>query len=76
MCTEDKRTINTKDFESKQEFFDTAGQLAIKESKSLGLPITYIDNDEIIKEYSDGKKEVLGSVSPKVKVKEKVVILN
>lgn len=76
MCTEDKRTINTKYFESKQEIFDTAGQLAIKESKSLGLPITYVVNNEIIKEYPDGKKDVLGSVSPKVKVKEKVIILN
>jgi len=49
MCTEDKRTINTKYFESKQEIFDTAGQLAIKEAKSLGLPITYVINNEIIK---------------------------
>ncbi|MDA3937881.1 MAG: hypothetical protein PF693_01040 [Spirochaetia bacterium] len=76
MCTEDKRVINTKYFESKQEIFDTAGQLAITESKTLGLPITYVVNNEIIKEYPDGKKEFLGVVPPKIKVKEMVISLN
>ena len=76
MCTEDRRTINTKYFKAKQEIFDTAGQLAIKESQALGLPITYVVNNEIIKEYPDGKKDVLGRVSPKVKVKDKIIILS
>ncbi len=76
MCTEDRRTINTKYFKAKQEIFDTAGQLAIKESQALGLPITYVVNNKIIKEYPDGKKDILGRVSPKVKVKDKIVILS
>ena len=76
MCSEDRRTINTKYFKAKQEIFDTAGQLAIKESQSLGLPITYVVDNTIIKEYSDGKKDILGSVPPKIKVKNKVIILD
>ena len=76
MCTEDRRTINTKYFKAKQEIFDTAGQLAIKESQALGLPITYVVNNKIIKEYPDGKKDILGRVSPKVKVKDKIIILS
>jgi len=31
-----------------------------------------VENDEIIKEYADGRIEVLGKVKPKVKVEKSV----
>ena len=45
-----------------------AGRRAIAESKALGLAVTFVENDLIIKEYPDGTREVLGTVSPSVQV--------
>jgi hypothetical protein len=42
-----------------------ASERAIRENKALGLPITYLEDGKIIKEYANGTKEVL-------RVKEKV----
>jgi hypothetical protein len=49
-----------------------AGQFAVLETKAAGLPITYVDGITIIKEYSDGRKEVLGTIKPPVHVARKV----
>jgi DUF438 domain-containing protein len=49
-----------------------AGLFAVKAAKDRGLPITYVENDEIIKEYSDGRKEILGRIAPNIKVKKRV----
>jgi hypothetical protein len=52
-----------------------AGLFAVKEAKDRGLPFTYVENNEIIKEYPDGKIEVLGKIKPKVKLTKKIYTL-
>ena len=70
--SEDKRIIGTPRYAPFQRMCNEAGLFAIKEAKDRGLPITYVENDEIIKEYADGRIEILGKVKPKVKVTKKV----
>lgn len=36
-----------------------ASERAIRENKALGLPITYLEDGKIIKEYADGSKEIM-----------------
>ncbi len=53
----------------------TAARKAIIRAKGENLFITYRDGDQIIREYGDGKKEVIGkidSVPLKVKVGESI----
>ncbi len=50
-----------------------AGANAIRASKALDLPITYMQNGEIIKEFSDGTKEII-SPSPAKKATSKKTI--
>jgi hypothetical protein len=69
---EDEQIIGTLRYVTFQQMCREAGLFAIKEAKDRGLPITYVENDEIIKEYADGKIEVLGKVKPKVKVDKSV----
>ena len=52
-----------------KEIGKEVGRRAIAEDKALGLPITFVENELIIKEYSDGRKEVIGKVPPSMKVK-------
>ena len=65
---EDEQIIGTPRYEPFQQMCREAGLFAIKEAKDRGLPITYVENDEIIKEYANGRIEVLGKIKPKVKV--------
>ncbi len=44
------------------------GRRAIAENKALGLPTTFLKDGLIIKEYADGKREILGTVPPGFKV--------
>ena len=67
--SEDKRIIGTCRYAQFQKTCSKAGLLAIKEAQARGLPLTYVENDEIVKEYADGKKEILGRVAPRIKVK-------
>ena len=69
---EDEQIIGTPRYETFQQMCAEAGLFAIKEAKDKGLPITYVENDEIIKEYADGKKEVLGKVKSKIKADKQV----
>jgi len=69
---EDEQIIGTPRYETFQQMCAEAGLFAIKETKDKGLPITYVENDEIIKEYADGKKEVLGKVKSKIKADKQV----
>ncbi len=39
-----------------------SAEIAIAESKALGLPITYQRGTEIIREHADGTIEILGKV--------------
>jgi len=72
---EDKRIIGTPRYEAFQQMCHEAGLFAIKEAKDKGLPITYVENDDIIKEYSDGRTEILGKIKPKVKVTQREYIV-
>ena len=53
-----------------------AGLFAIKEAKDRGLPITYVENEEIVKEYADGRKEILGRIKPRITVRKRVFKIN
>ena len=70
--SEDKRTIGTPRYPAFQQMCSEAGLFAIKEAKDKGLPITYVENEDIVKEYADGTKEILGQIKPRVKVKRRV----
>ena len=69
---EDEQIIGTPRYETFQQMCAEAGLFAIKETKDKGLPITYVENEEIVKEYADGRKEILGRIEPNVKVKRRV----
>ena len=66
---EDEQIIGTPRYARFQQMCHEAGLFAIKAAKDRGLPITYVENDEIIKEYADGTKEVLGRIPPRVQCK-------
>jgi DUF438 domain-containing protein len=72
MYSEDKPIINTKRYAAYQRMVSEAGAFAIHEAKAAGLPLTYVENNRIVKEYADGRKEILGTVKPSVKVTKRV----
>lgn len=73
MCVEDALIVNDKEkYKSRQEIFDTAGQLAVEHARTMGLPITFVRNGKVIKMHSDGREEVLGSAPERVKTQKKV----
>jgi hypothetical protein len=49
-----------------------AGAFAVYEAKQAGLPITSVKDGKIVKEYPDGKVEILGDAHPWVPVKKRV----
>jgi hypothetical protein len=71
---DDDQIINTPRYEEYQRLFSEAGQLATARKKRLGIPISYVENNQIIKEYADGRKEVLGTVPPDVPYNGPLVI--
>lgn len=71
--SEDKLLVNSKYFAEFQAMFSRAGELAIQDLKAQNIPITYIEDDKIIKEYSDGTKEFLGNAEPWVYVGKKKI---
>jgi hypothetical protein len=71
---DDDQIINTPRYEEYQRLFSEAGQLAVAENKRLGIPLSYVENDQIIRDYADGRKEVLGTVPPDVKYNGPLVI--
>ena len=73
--SEDKRIIGTLRYACFQQMCSEAGLFAIKKARDRGLPITYVENEKIVKEYCDGSKEVLGKVKPNVKVKKSIYII-
>ncbi len=66
MCVEDTLIIGTARYDSCQKVFSAAGEFAVRQSLAAGLPLTYVSGTEIIKEFTDGSKVVLGSVEPSV----------
>jgi len=49
------------------------GRRARAEAKALGLPLTFVENEQIIKEWPDGRRELLGTVPPSRKVEKGTV---
>lgn len=41
-----------------------AARAAIRDQRAAGLPITYKRGNEIVKEYPDGRLEVIGTLPP------------
>lgn len=35
---------------------------AVKETKAMGLPVTFVENDQIIRESADGTRTILGTI--------------
>jgi len=54
------------------KFFDLA---ADEHTVAMGLPVTFVRDGEIVKEYPDGKVEVLGKASPRIKTGRKIISL-
>jgi hypothetical protein len=53
-----------------------AGRNAIRVQKERGIPVTFIRGGKIIKQHSDGREEVLGTVErPKYRVPRGVAVL-
>ena len=69
---EDAQIIGTPRYEYFQRMCSEAGLFVVKEAKEKGLPITYLDNENIVKEYTDGRKETLGKIKPRVKITQRV----
>jgi ABC-type molybdenum transport system ATPase subunit/photorepair protein PhrA len=74
MFSEDKLIINTKRYAAYQRMVSETGAFEIYETKAAGLPVTHVENNQIVKEYADGRKEILGTVRPPVKVKKRCIL--
>ena len=72
--SEDKRIIGTPRYAPFQKACSEAGLFAIKAAKDRGLPLTYLDGEQIVKEYADGQKEILGQVAPRIQTKKVYII--
>lgn len=67
-------TLQTKTLERASRI---SSQNALRCTRALNLPVTFIENGTIIKELSDGKKVVLGSLtvsSAEVTVKKGMIL--
>jgi len=47
---------------AKQKLFSQAGSIAVKTAQNAGLPITYVENNSVVREHANGEKEILASV--------------
>jgi hypothetical protein len=63
---DDDLIIGTPRYQEYQRLFSEAGKKAFLENKRLGIPNVYVEKDNIIKEYSDGRKEIIGTCPPDV----------
>jgi len=63
---DDDQIINTPRYEEYQRLFSEAGKLAVAENRRLGIPLSYVEGGHIIKEYPDGRKEILGDAIPDI----------
>ena len=52
-------TESSKSHKEKQKLFSQAGMIAVRSARNNNLPITYAAGNEVIREYPDGRKEVL-----------------
>ncbi|MFA6341859.1 MAG: hypothetical protein WCX75_03275 [Fibrobacteraceae bacterium] len=68
LYNEDRIITDKVEIDARQSIFSAAGHLAVAEAKRHGLPITYTAKGRIIKEYADGRQEILGTVKPNVRI--------
>lgn len=61
--------------EDKQALFSMAGTIAVREAESMGLPVTGVDGIQIVKQYPDGHREILGTVAPDIPVISKTIYI-
>ena len=61
--------------EERQRLFSQAGDIAIREAKIALLPLTYAEGEQIIKEWPDGRKEVIGTCPADVRVTQRTIKL-
>lgn len=59
ITTMGKITESSKSHKEKQKLFSQAGMIAVRAARNNNLPITYAAGNEVIREYPDGRKEVL-----------------
>ena len=59
----------------RQKLFSQAGKIAVQATINAGLPLTYSIDNKVIKEYPDGRKEILCTL-PKsnIKIEKKFII--
>jgi hypothetical protein len=72
---EDNVLTDIEKIEARQSIFSAAGRLAIAEAIKRGIPITYTENDKIIKRHPDGTEEILGNVKPNVRISTRSIRL-
>ena len=75
LYNEDRIITDKVEIEARQSIFSAAGRLAVAEAKRHGLPITYTAKGRIIKEYADGKLEILGTVKPDLRIPARSITL-
>jgi len=69
---EDKRIIGTQRYSNFQKVCSNAGHFAIENARARGLPLTYVEDNKIVLEYSDGKKVIIGKIEPRINVKKRI----
>jgi len=71
MIPEDKLLFRCKDIALYKRMFADAGLHAIHETLAAGLPVTHLEKNQIVKEWPDGRREILGELPPVVPLKRK-----
>lgn len=49
--------------EKKQKLFSQAGMIAVRKALNAGLSITYAEGSSVVREYNDGRKEILALIA-------------
>ena len=47
---------------AKQKLFSQAGSIAVKTAQNAGLPITFVENNSVVRGRGNGENEILASV--------------
>ena len=55
-------TESSKSQKEKQKLFSQAGMIAVSAARNKGLPITYASGNSIVREYPDGRTEVIATI--------------
>lgn len=55
----------------RQVLFSAAGDHEVKIARNASLPITYASGTDVIKEYPDGRKQIIGHVAKDIVVKDR-----